>query len=120
MSANITNGVAASPKMVWDVQTKLTKVINDLKTATEDTPALGGFSVGDQQLVLDTPGQIIPITPEGGISVTLADGGILIKSPSIEVYDENENEKTITNSLKFSKDFTNNINDEVEIRWTEI
>jgi hypothetical protein len=32
------------------------------------------------------------------------------------MYDENENEKTITNSLKFSKDFTNNINDEVEIR----
>ena len=119
-SANVVSGIAASPKMVWDVQAKVTKAINDLKTATEGTPTLGGFSVGDQQLILDTPGQIIPITPEGGISVTLTDGGILIKSPSIEMYDENENEKTITNSLKFTKDFTNNTSGEVEIRWTEI
>ena len=35
---------------------------------------------------------------------------------SVEMYDENENEKTIINSLKFSKDFTNNTSDEVEIR----
>lgn len=118
-SADVTLGVAASPKMVWDVRQGIMVDLNALNQKIDNKPYVGGFVVGSDTLQINEVNQQISIIATGGISVSIENGGFIVKTPDIKMYDTNENEKTISTTLKFSKDFTENSDDEIEIRWTE-
>lgn len=119
-AADVTRGIAASPKMVWDVKQELLLGISAVDQKIDNKPYIGGISVNQETLEINQVNQNISISGKWGTTVSIENNGIVISSPSISIYDENENVKTISSSLKFSKDFTNNLSDEIEIRWTEI
>lgn len=112
-ASNITNGIAASPYMVW-------KTKDDLKKEITNAPSIGGIIVGEESIQISTARQNIKLSGQKGIDVNIIDGGIVIKGIEMKGYTEDEQEKTILNSVKFGKDFNIDINNELSIRWYEI
>lgn len=113
-SATITKGIAASPKMVWDVKQELLNVlqnnskikklkINDTVINSEDFP-----EVLEVKTEKGLSGGIDPITKE-----------LVFSSVEITGYDNDGSQINVENNLKFTKDFTLH-NDELSIRWLEI
>lgn len=111
-SAVIINGVAASPKMVWDVKQAMLVEITS-------APSIGGFVVGDTTLEINTHNQQVTIAGQNGIQVSIADGGLIVKGIDTRAYDENGNETTITETLTYSKDFILDSEKNLWIRWEE-
>ena len=112
-SATVTRGVAASPRMVWDTKQSLLETINT-------KPNIKGFIVGEDKLEITKPNQEINIVGENGIDVSIVNEGFVIKGINITGHNESNVEKTITNNLKLSKDFSVDSNNEMWIRWEEI
>ena len=112
-SAVIINGVAASPKMVWDTKQQLLIAINN-------KPNIGGFIVNGTAVEITKPNQIITIAGENGVAVNATSDGFIITGIEITGYDEANVDKIIENNIKFSKDFSFSVTNEMSIRWEEV
>lgn len=109
-SSTVTRGVAASPKMVWDVKEEIKGIIID--------SSVKGITVNNEEVPKEKLTGIIAIETKGGTTagVDPETGNIVISSVSISGFDNNKNELELNNKLKFTKDFTVD-NDEVSLRW---
>ena len=111
-SATVVRGVAATPKMVWNVKQQILSNLNN-------KPSIAGFIVGQDTIEITQPNQQISVRGENGVKVSIQDGGFVVKGTSFVGYDESNVEKSIENNIKFSKDFTFNGLNEVSLRWEE-
>ena len=111
-SATIVRGVAASPKMVWDVQKKIIVDFNS-------KPSIKGFIVGQDTIEITQPNQWINVAGDNGVGVIAINGGFVVKGTTFEGYDESNTEKVLKDNIKFSKDFTFSDSNEMSIRWEE-
>lgn len=113
-ASNVTNGIAASPYMVW-------KAKDDLHTEITNAPSLGGIVIGSETITITEARQVISLSGQNGINVSVQEGGIVIKGVDMKGYTEDEQEKAILDSLTFSMDFDiDNTSNELSIRWKEI
>ena len=113
-ASNVTNGIAASPYMVW-------KAKDDLHTEITNAPSLGGIVIGSETITITEARQVISLSGQNGINVSVQEGGIVIKGVDMKGYTEDEQEKAILDSLTFSMDFNiDNTSNELSIRWIEI
>ena len=99
--------------MVW-------KVKDDLQTQITNAPSIGGISVGLDLIEIVEHNQEIKISGQNGVDVSVQEGGIVIKGVNLKGYTEDEQEKTILNSLTFGQDFNIDLGNELSIRWKEI
>lgn len=111
-SATVVRGVAATPKMVWNVKQQILSELNN-------KPSIAGFIVGQETIEITQPDQRISVKGENGIKVLIQDGGFVVKGMSFVGYDESNVEKSIENNIKFSKDFAFNGLNELSLRWEE-
>ncbi len=111
-SATVVRGVAASPKMVWNVKQQ---ILSNL----DNRPSITGFIVGQDKIEITQPTQQISVRGENGVKVLIQDGGFVVKGTSFVGYDESNVEKSIENNIKFSKDFAFNSLNEMSLRWEE-
>ena len=113
-ASNVTNGIAASPYMVW-------KAKDDLHTEITNAPSLGGIVIGSETITITEARQVISLSGQNGINVSVQEGGVVIKGVDMKGYTEDEQEKAILDSLTFSMDFNiDNTSNELSIRWIEI
>lgn len=113
-ASNVTNGIAASPYMVW-------KAKDDLHTEITNAPSLGGIVIGSETITITEARQVISLSGQNGINVSVQEGGVVIKGVDMKGYTEDEQEKAILDSLTFSMDFNiDNTSNELSIRWKEI
>lgn len=113
-ASNVTNGIAASPYMVW-------KAKDDLHTEITNAPSLGGIVIGSETITITEARQVISLSGQNGINVSVQEGGVVIKGVDMTGYTEDEQEKAILDSLTFSMDFNiDNTSNELSIRWKEI
>ena len=111
-SATVVRGVAATPKMVWNVKQQILSKL-------DNKPSITGFIVGQDTIEITQPNQQISVRGENGVKVLIQDGGFVVKGTSFVGYDESNVEKSIENNIKFSKDFTFNGLNEMSLRWEE-
>ena len=111
-SATVVRGVAATPKMVWNVKQQILTELNN-------KPSIAGFIVGQDTIEITQPDQRISVKGENGVKVLIQNGGFVVKGISFVGYDESNVEKSIENNIKFSKDFAFNGVNELSLRWEE-
>ena len=111
-SATVVRGVAATPKMVWNVKQQILSELNN-------KPSIAGFIVGQETIEITQPDQRISVKGENGVKVLIQNGGFVVKGISFVGYDESNVEKSIENNIKFSKDFEFNGVNELSLRWEE-
>ena len=63
-ASNSILGIAASPRMVWDVR-------EELRDEMSDIPTVGGISVGDIGILITNANQIVEFDFSNGITVQL-------------------------------------------------
>ena len=111
-SATVVRGVAATPKMVWNVKQQILSELNN-------KPSIAGFVVGQDTIEITQPNQRVSVKGENGVNVLIQNGGFVVKGISFVGYDESNVEKSIENNIKFSKDFAFNGLNELSLRWEE-
>ena len=111
-STTVVRGVAATPKMVWNVKQQILSELNN-------KPSIAGFVVGQDTIEITQPNQRVSVKGENGVNVLIQNGGFVVKGISFVGYDESNVEKSIENNIKFSKDFAFNGVNELSLRWEE-
>ena len=114
-SNRVTNGVAASPRMVWDTKEELEgKII-----AAEGVKAI---TVNGVTAPKSTFREELKITTEGGLGggIDPLTGEIVLKSTLISGKDENKNTKYLQEELEFTDDFQIEDGKKVSLRWENI
>jgi hypothetical protein len=96
-SSTVEFGVAASPKMVWDVKQN---ILGDIA----NKPSIGGIDVGLESVEITIANQRLQVSGAGGVDVSILGGGLIVSGPSISGYAENEDEVQVQN-LRLGKDF---------------
>lgn len=112
-NASITNGIAASPYLVWNVK-------NTLHNEIINAPSIGAIDIGEDSIEVIEHNQRIEIIGQQGINAKVEEGQIIIKGIDIKSYNESEQVQTITNQLTFSKDFVSDSENSLSLRWMEI
>lgn len=112
-NASITNGMAASPYLVWNVK-------NTLHNEIINAPSIGAIDIGEDSIEIIEHNQRIEIIGQQGINAKVEEGQIIIKGIDIKSYNESEQVQTITNQLTFSKDFVSDSENSLSLRWMEI
>lgn len=113
-ASTVENGVAASPKMVWDTKKELENKIDDL-------PIIDKVVVNDEEILTDDLNGVFAVRTVGGISAGInpETKEVTLKTPIISGYDEKIGYVEARNKLEFTKDFEFE-GDKLSIRWTEI
>lgn len=107
----IRNGVAASPKLVWDVKEELEQKIEAVDKI--QAISVNGVTVNKE----DFPDEL-KITTEGGLmgGINPTTGEITFSAVQISGFNEKEDEILLEDELEFTKDFEI-INNKVSLSW---
>lgn len=110
----VRNGIAASPKLVWDVKEELEQKIEAVDKI--QAISINGVTVNKE----DFPDEL-KITTEGGLmgGINPTTGEITFSTVQISGFNENEDEILLEDELEFTKDFEI-INNKVSLRWEMI
>lgn len=119
-SSSVTRGVAASPKMVWDVKQELSEDITTLDNKVDNKPNIGSFVAGQDTLIINQVNQSITIAGTNGINVSIEDGGFIIKGISITAYNNLNVETAVVDNINFSSDFVMDDDNKLWIKWEEL
>ena len=113
-SPNIHQGIAASPKMVWDVR-------EELQNNIDKVPVIEEVRVNEDVVPFEDFNGILGISTEGGLTggIDAESGEIILSSVSITGYTESNEKVGIKSSLEFTDDFEYKGN-RLSIRWQEI
>jgi hypothetical protein len=112
-AANITNGIAASPYMVYSVKNDLLGVI--------DNKTVEGIQVNDSTIEIGAITDNLQIVTRNGLvgGIDPHTGEIVLSSVLIQGYDQDNNLTTAVESLKFTDDFLMSSSN-ISIRWEYI
>ena len=113
-SPNIHQGVAASPRMVWNVR-------EELQNNIDKVPVIEEVRVNEDVVPFEDFNGILGISTEGGLTggIDAESGEIILSSVSITGYTESNEKVGIKSSLEFTDDFEYKGN-RLSIRWQEI
>lgn len=113
--SEVTRGVAASPRMVWNVREKLQEGIDAL-------PIINTIKINDYELPTSKLKGVIAINTSGGIQVGVNEdtNELVFKTVEVSGYNEANEYIKIENKLEFTKDFEFLEGDKLSIRWKEI
>ena len=113
-SPNIHQGIAASPKMVWDVREELQGGIDAL-------PVIEDVKVNEDTVPFKEFKGVLGIQTEGGLSggIDVETHSIVLGTVAISGYTETNEKVNIKSSLEFTDDFEYKGN-KLSIRWQEI
>lgn len=112
--SEVSRGVAASPRMVWNVREQLQEEIKNL-------PVIETYTVNGEELSARDLGGILGIDAIGGIQAGInpVTKEITLKTVAISGYDEGSEFIPLNNRLEFTRDFEIE-NDRLSLRWKEI
>lgn len=99
-ASDITNGIAASPYMVWKVKDELNTKI--------DSRTINGIKVNDSSLGIEViAGQDVKIKTEGGLTgrIDIETGELIFSSVDIKAINKDNQEVSVRNNLNFTNDF---------------
>ena len=116
-SALVTNGVAASPRMVWDVREELR---NEIAGGIDAAPSIGGIDVGNQSIEITVHNQRVGIVASSGIRASVNNGDLYLSGIEITAYDSSDTQKVVEDNLDFTDDFIISSDNKLSIRWEEI
>lgn len=116
-SATVTNGVAASPRMVWDVREELR---DEISGGINAAPSIGGIDVGNQSIEITVPNQRVEIITSAGIKASVNNGDLYLSGVGITAYDNSNTQKAVDDNLDFTDDFIISSDNKLSIRWEEI
>lgn len=113
-SPNIHQGVAASPRMVWNVR-------EELQNNIDKVPVIEEVRVNEDVMPFEDFNGVLGISTEGGLmgGIDAESGEIILSSVSISGYTETNEKVGIKSSLEFTDDFEYKGN-RLSIRWQEI
>lgn len=113
-SPNIHQGVAASPRMVWNVR-------EELQNNIDKVPVIEEVRVNEDVVLFEDFNGVLGISTEGGLvgGIDAESGEIILSSVSISGYTETNEKVGIESSLEFTDDFEYEGN-KLSIRWQEI
>ena len=113
-SPNIHQGIAASPKMVWDVR-------EELQNNIDKVPVIEEVRVNEDVAPFEDFNGVLGISTEGGLvgGIDAESGEIILSSVSISGYTETNEKVGIESRLEFTDDFEYRDN-KLSIRWQEI
>lgn len=113
-SPDITQGIAASPKMVWDVRAELLGGI-------EAVPVVETIKVNNDSIPFEITDGILGIRTEGGMSggIDAETNEIVLSSVTITGYNKTNEKTQINTDLEFTDDFEYEGN-KLSIRWHDI
>ena len=113
-SPNIHQGVAASPRMVWNVR-------EELQNNIDKVPVIEEVRVNEDVAPFEDFNGVLGISTEGGLTggIDAESGEIILSSVSITGYTESNEKVGIKSSLEFTDDFEYKGN-RLSIRWQEI
>lgn len=113
-SPNIHQGVAASPRMVWNVR-------EELQNNIDKVPVIEEVRVNEDVVPFEDFNGVLGISTEGGLTggIDAESGEIILSSVSITGYTESNEKVGIKSSLEFTDDFEYKGN-KLSIRWQEI
>lgn len=119
-ASNVNAGIAASPRMVWDVKEELKGVIAGVQAGVNALPIINTIKVNEVEIPTADLDGILGIRVGGGMSAGVdIDNNIVLKSTTLRGYDETEQITEVKSNIKFTKDFKF-IEDELSIRWKNI
>lgn len=113
-SPNIHQGIAASPRMVWNVR-------EELQNNIDKVPVIEEVRVNEDVAPFEDFNGVLGISTEGGLvgGIDAESGEIILSSVSITGYTESNEKVGIKSSLEFTDDFEYKGN-RLSIRWQEI
>lgn len=119
-SSEIIRGVAASPRMVWDVREELREGIDAVQKGVDALPIITTIKVNDVDIEVENLGGTLGVRVGGGMSAGVdVNNNIVLTSTTLRGYDNEENMTEVKSNIEFTKDFEF-IEDKLSLRWTNI